>query len=124
MADLLRSAKLASEWTQNEIHAFNIEIQTVDVPTFFNITELPAAAVSDVILNNVRPPAGELSKWDRQFFSYLREAESSEKSALDDFAVFILSLLRYDRFIRTKKKMTFYMGGEANDCSTFFNFCQ
>ncbi|KAF8183451.1 hypothetical protein BJ912DRAFT_1120472 [Pholiota molesta] len=92
MADLIRSAKQASEWTQNEI---------------------PAA--SDVILNNVSPPAGELSKWDRQFFSYLREAESSEKSALDDFAVFILSLLRYDwddRFIRTKKETTSYMGGK------------
>ncbi|KAF8170431.1 hypothetical protein BJ912DRAFT_137102 [Pholiota molesta] len=54
MADLIRSAKQDSEWTQHEIHAFNIElIQTVDVPSFFNITELPTAAVSDVILNNV-----------------------------------------------------------------------
>jgi hypothetical protein len=37
MADLIRSAKQASEWTQNEIRAFNIEIQTVDVPTFLTL---------------------------------------------------------------------------------------
>ncbi|KAF8183432.1 hypothetical protein BJ912DRAFT_1044019 [Pholiota molesta] len=116
-ADRTEDAAMDSEWTQNEICAFNIEVETVDVPTFFNITELPAATVSDVILNNLnlRPPTDKLSKSYRQFFQYLREAETAEESALDDFAAFILSLLHYydkGRFIRREKKTTFYMGGK------------
>lgn len=41
MATLTRSAKLASKWTTNELEAFNITVEDVDLEQFFGITQLP-----------------------------------------------------------------------------------
>lgn len=56
MANLIRSAKSGSDWRQNELVAFNITIQNVDVQTFFGVAQLPQTTVSTVILNNVVAP--------------------------------------------------------------------
>ena len=112
MADISRSAKSGSaNWTTNELLAFNIEVHTVDIASFFNSPELPAAlAVSETILNNQKRPDGPRTKTERQFFQYLKVTEqaTSAKSAVGDFAAFVLRMLDYDdgdRFICRRKKL-------------------
>jgi hypothetical protein len=58
---ILRSAKSGSDWTDNELVAFNITINTVDAATFFGNANLPLSSLSPVILENREMPAGPLA---------------------------------------------------------------
>ncbi|KIL62602.1 hypothetical protein M378DRAFT_80878 [Amanita muscaria Koide BX008] len=116
MAQLIRSAKSGSDWTDNELFAFNIVVQDVDVATFFGAPQLPPTTVSPVVLNNTfRPaPPAVISKEDRLFFKYLDRANIGEKAAVDDFAGHILRMLNFDdndRSIATKRELSFTMCG-------------
>ena len=117
MAKVILSAKSGSDWTENELHAFNIWVASVGTAQFFGNTVLPPAAISPAILNHAHMPPGPISKDDRLFFEYLTDAErssSSEESAVDDFAAHILRMLDYDnqdRRIRTRKEIPFVMSG-------------
>src|SRR6266542_500445 len=98
MAKVIRSAKSGHDWTENELHAFNIRVASVGTAQFFGNTVLPPAAISPAILNNVQMPPGPILKDDRLFFEYLMDTEksSSEESAVDDFVAHILRMLDYD----------------------------
>jgi len=117
MANLIRSAKSGSDWTQNDLRAFNITIQRVDSTVFFGSPDLPQPAVSQVVLQNERKPNNvQLDKPDRQFFSLLNAAERGfEESAVDDFAVHVFRMMGYDdngdRIIRTRKAIQLFMCG-------------
>ncbi|KAF9479487.1 hypothetical protein BDN70DRAFT_834440 [Pholiota conissans] len=128
MADLLRSAASGGNWTTKELLAFNIRVVDANLLVFFGSTELPAvsANISATILNNLDMPDGNLSKTDRHFFQYLKAAEqsSSKESAVCDFAAFILGMLDYDdedRYIRTRKEISFDMAGQRVDAKA--NMC-
>jgi len=117
MANLLRSAKSGNNWTANELLAYNIEVQHATTTAFFNTVDLPETSVSETILNNLQEPAGPLSKIERKFFQLMADVEypCAEVAAVNDFAVFLLSLLDYDhddRRLHTDKEMTFYMAGQ------------
>ena len=123
MAKVILSAKSGSDWTENELHAFNIWVASVGTTQFFGHTVLPPAAISPTILNNAQMPPGPISKDDRLFFDYLMDAERalSEESAVDDFAAHILRTLDYDnqdRRIRTRKEIPFIMSGCRVDAKT------
>ncbi|TFK78742.1 hypothetical protein K466DRAFT_506815 [Polyporus arcularius HHB13444] len=45
MANRIRSAKSGSDWTENDLAAYNIQIQYQDAPTFFGVDHLPPPAV-------------------------------------------------------------------------------
>jgi len=118
MANILLSAKSGSSWTDNELTAFNIQVDTVDAATFFNMEQLPHPLVSPVILLNERRPQGPLVKDDRLFFHYMRDAEKGEESLVDDFAAFILGMFGYDepeRIIHQRKEISFIMCGMEVD---------
>ncbi|TEB26191.1 hypothetical protein FA13DRAFT_1610377, partial [Coprinellus micaceus] len=117
MAQLLRSAKSGNDWSDNELFAFNISIQDVDVATFFGVPgpQLPPTTVSPVILNNTHrpPPPAVISKEDRPFFRYLERANTHE-AAVNDFAGHILRMLDFDdsdRSIATRRELSFTMCG-------------
>ena len=118
MANLLRFAKSGNDWTANELLAYNIEVQHATSTTaFFNTVDLPETSVSETILNNLQEPAGPLSKIERKFFQLMEDVEylGTEAATVNDFAVFLLSLLDYDhddRRLHTDKEMTFYMAGQ------------
>jgi hypothetical protein len=76
MANLIRIAKSGSEWTGNELLAFNIRVANANTASFFNTTQLPPAHVSDTILDNIHTPGGQLQKEDRLFFRYLELVET------------------------------------------------
>ncbi|TFK38810.1 hypothetical protein BDQ12DRAFT_712739 [Crucibulum laeve] len=123
MATLIRSAKSGSNWAPNDLRAFNIQVIRQDAPTFFGQQELPIPQnISPIIWNNVAAPPGiQLSKVEQHFFAYLEDAmrmPPGEESLVDDFAVFLLSMLDYDngyRVVHTRKEMSFYMCGSRVD---------
>jgi len=114
MTHFIRSAKSGSDWTENELFAFNIIIQDVDVATFFGVPHLPSTTVSPVILNNALQPDFPISKDDRLFFRYLERANIGEKATVDDFAGHILRMLNFDdegKLIASKRELSFTMCG-------------
>jgi len=114
MANIVLSAKSGSDWTENELTAFNIRVDTVNAATFFNTAQLPAPLVSPVILTNEKRPQGPIPKHARLFFHYMKDAVTGEKSLVDDFAAFLLRMFEYgepDRVIRQRKEVFFVMCG-------------
>jgi len=123
MASLLRSAKSGSDWSDNELLAFNIRVVDASITAFFNTPELPPPTVSATILNNMDKPDGPLMKDDHLFFQYMRLVENprSPESRVDDFAAFILRILNYnneDRVICQRTKISFPMAGQRVDAKT------
>lgn len=122
MTTLIRSTKSGSEWTKNDLRAYNITVTLQNVSTFFGTPTLPQSSVHQIILDNKEyHPNGIADKNDRNFFFYLEEAMAispGEKSAVDDFAAHLLALLGYDdanRFIRQQKNIPLFMcGGETH----------
>lgn len=119
MANLLRSAKSGSDWSDNELLAFNIQVVDASIAVFFNAPELPQPTVSSTILNNMDKPDGPLVKDDRLFFQYmgLVEKPRSPESRVDDFAAFILRILNYDnedRIICQRTKISFPWPGSVS----------
>jgi len=118
MSKIVLSAKSGSDWTDNELTAFNIQVDTAESATFFNTVQLPAPNVSPVILTNEARPQGILAKGDRLFFHYMRDAAKGEESSVDDFAAFILGMFNYDepdRVIHNRKELSFIMCGAVVD---------
>jgi hypothetical protein len=127
MATLIRSTKPGSDWTRNELLAYNIRVTTQDVASFFGNPTLPQPAVHQVILiNEAYPPNGIADKDDRKFFFYLEEAMGVstvplEESAVDDFAAHVLGLLGFDladRFIRQRKDIPLFICGGQTHAKT------
>jgi len=50
MANIIRSAKSGSDWTQNELDSYNIRISFQNATTFFNTPPLPGPTVNQEVL--------------------------------------------------------------------------
>ena len=123
MATLLRSAKSGSDWSDNELLAFNIRVVDASNAAFFNNPQLHPPVVSETILNNMNKPDGPLTKDDRLFFQYMGLVENprSPESRVDDFAAFVLHILNYDdedRVICQRTEISFPMAGQRVDAKT------
>lgn len=114
MANFIRSAKSGSEWTADELVAYNITVESVDAEAFFGQTALPPATVSPLILDSLDMPL-DANRSERDFFKYMEDAMISEESHVDDFAVILLRLADYDvgkRIIHSRKELGFMMSGQ------------
>jgi hypothetical protein len=121
MANIIRSAKSGSDWTINEIKAYNIVVTLhQDVATFFGHPIRPQPSVHPVILNNENYPVGGIQDTnDRMFFYYLDEVMTAispgEESAVNDFSANLLTMLQYNapdnRYIRQRKDIPFFICG-------------
>jgi hypothetical protein len=126
MANIIRSAKPGSEWTINEINAYNIVVTLQDVATFFGHPILPQPSVHQVILDNKGYPVGGIEDvHDRMFFYYLDEVMGippGEESAVDDFSANLLTMLQYiapdNRYIRQQKDIPFFICGTDSHAKT------
>ncbi|KAF8909712.1 hypothetical protein CPB84DRAFT_1673391 [Gymnopilus junonius] len=125
MANLIRTAKSGSDWTGNELLAFNIRVENANTAAFFNRPELPPVDMSDTILDNTEKPEEPLQKDDRLFFRYLGlvEKPQSPESHVDDFAAFILRIFNYDsddqdRVICQRPEFSFPMAGQRVDAKS------
>lgn len=114
MANVIPSAKSGSDWTDNELTAFNIQVNTIDAATFFNTAQLLAPLVPLMILTNEKRPQGFVTKPARLFFQYMKDAVTGEESLVVDFAAFLLGMFEYDepdRVIHQQKEVSFVMCG-------------
>ena len=115
MANIIRSPKHGRDWTKNDLRAFNIEVVSENVATFFENADLPPPNISPSILAHETYPAAGLPTDDRLFFDLLDEVMHPcpvEKSAVDDFAVHLLRLLGYaepNRYFVTQKDIPLHM---------------
>ena len=122
MAELIRTAKSASNWTRNELQAYNISVVDTDVATFFGDPKLPALTTVDpIILNHRNRPAGiVLSNATRLFFHHLGSAmgqngNQANEANVDDFALHLLRSFDYDggnRAVHQQQPIRFMMCGE------------
>ncbi|KAK6974770.1 hypothetical protein R3P38DRAFT_3411506 [Favolaschia claudopus] len=122
MSRIILSAKSGSDWTDNELHALNITVETLNTDSFFGSSSLPTSTVDPVLLANVKRPSGPLSKSSRLFFRYLEDAAGAfplgtpAESAVDDFAAFLLSMMDYDepeRIVHQRLEIGFLMCGQS-----------
>ena len=97
MASLLRSAKSGSDWGTIGILAYNIDIQFQDAATLFGVNPLPQPAVDNEVL--MRLDADDMTNDSNyRFVRYMDLAMDpvpTEESAVDDFAVHLLTMLGY-----------------------------
>ncbi|KAJ7457269.1 hypothetical protein B0H11DRAFT_2199785 [Mycena galericulata] len=112
------SPKSGSDWTENELNALNVTIETLDPISFFG-SPLPAPTVDPIFLNNLKRPSGQISKDNRLFFRYLEDATGSFPSGSPaesavDFVAFLLKIMDYDepeRVVHQRQEIGFLMCG-------------
>ncbi|KIJ07131.1 hypothetical protein PAXINDRAFT_38846, partial [Paxillus involutus ATCC 200175] len=117
MANIIRSAKAGSEWTQNELDAYNIKLSFQNATTFFNTPVLPEPTVNQEVLTTVSADDTVIEDNYRlltQLDLAMLPAEAGE-SAVDDFAVELFHALGYThrpRAVRTRKEIRLLICGE------------
>jgi hypothetical protein len=97
MANLLRTPKPVSDWSDYELKAFNISIVPASYETFFGVQELPSSPFANsVILNSRYEPDNTdgLSEDEANFF-FLLSADGG--SALGDLTAFLLRLFGFQQ---------------------------
>ncbi|KZT00684.1 uncharacterized protein LAESUDRAFT_687714 [Laetiporus sulphureus 93-53] len=123
MANLVRSAKSGSDWTDNDLDAYNIQIRFEDAATFFGTDNLPLPAVDEEILTTqeaedmVHDNNAELIN----LLDLAMKPRSAEDSAVVDFAVQLFRQLGYakrHRVARTRKDIPLFICGEWRHAKT------
>ena len=116
MANLIRSAKSGSVWTQAELDAYNITIVSENAATFFGLTVLPQPHIDQELLDN-QDAANMTADKNAELINLLDLAmvPSEEESAVVDFAVELFKALGYvrrHRVARTRKDIPLLICGE------------
>lgn len=125
MANLIRTSKSGSDWTPNDLLAYNIRVEYQDSQTFFGTANLPQPNVDDEIL--IAPDAAATQHDDP--YALLRSMDLAmagrhgEESAVDDFVVQLFRILRYTgrdvgRVVRTRKDLQFWVCGQERHAQT------
>jgi hypothetical protein len=127
--NIIRTCKPGSEWTLNELNSYRIVVRNQDEVDFFNrsldnedISDVPKDVLeSELILERIR----EASRDDGSYnlLKYIRLAarvHEKEESAVDDFSVELLRILKYDKIgtIRTRKDILLLMCGTYTHAKT------
>ncbi|KAK6981674.1 hypothetical protein R3P38DRAFT_2913785 [Favolaschia claudopus] len=97
MANLIRSSKSGSDWSVNELLAYNIQVEAISPQAFFGEAN-PSLAYLDP--NILSAPAGSedanLSDSTSRYLGYLDlAANATQESLIDDFARETLNLLGF-----------------------------
>jgi hypothetical protein len=123
MASIIVSAKSGSDWTENELTAFNINIVGQDSAEFFGVSPLPEPSVPPAILTTttatVALAANDGATWEFLFF--MGRAMSGPEANVDAFALELLRLMRYRTFGRVvtcNVNLTFTMCGKECHAQT------
>jgi hypothetical protein len=108
--DSLIRAKSGSDWTENDLRAYNIQIQCPDVATFFGDPNLRLPEVDEILTTleaedmSSTPNARLIRLLDRAMIP----APDREESAVRDFAVQLFDILGYkggNIITRTRRSM-------------------
>ena len=101
MANLIRSAKSGSDWTTNDLLAYNIRVSSQIPDKFYGI---PLPTVADLSTLDRHLVSGTLSTQGLsdetyrllQYLDLASRANVGQESAVDDFAREILRVLEYE----------------------------
>jgi hypothetical protein len=118
MDSLMRSAKSGSDWTENDLRAYNIQIRCEDVATFFGDPNLRLPEVDEEILTTLE--AEDMSSTPNTRLIRLLDramipAPDREESAVRDFAVQLFDILGYkggNIIPRTRRSIPYLICGE------------
>ena len=122
MANLVRSAKSGSDWTTNELSAYNISIVEQDQHAFFG-GPLPAYAGPAGFVQH----EGRVQGLDATSLALVKRLDlaakiiEGEESAVDDFAAELLRAMGYETeqtVIRTRKNIRLLMCGQQVHAKT------
>ena len=123
MTSFLRSPKSGSDWGPSDLSAYNIHIEFQDAATFFGVNPLPQPAVANEVLT--RLDADDMTNDSHyKFVRYMNLAMDpvpGEESAVDDFAVCLLTLLGFvprPRMTRTRADIPLIICGEQHHAKT------
>jgi hypothetical protein len=119
MANVPRTPKSGSDWTDAELHANNIIVEYQDAATFFGVDPLPQPAVAGELLNRLTADemVDEANYKVLQYMDMAMNRVPESESAVTDFAVHLLSLLGYvprPRIARTRVDIPLTICGQ--DC--------
>lgn len=125
MANLIRSARSGSKWTQHDLTAYRINVVPTTLQNFFGIPAFPALPVTysqAILLNLNHPPPGPipLSEQEEDFFMHMSNVEDprSTESSVDAFFLWLYSSggpVQYSgngRGASQKRELRFWMSGE------------
>jgi hypothetical protein len=118
MDSLIRSAKSGSDWTENDLRAYNIQIRCEGVATFFGDPNLRLPEVNEEILTTLE--AEDMSSTPNTRLIRLLDramipAPDREESAVRDFAVQLFDILGYkggNIITRTRRSIPYLICGE------------
>jgi hypothetical protein len=108
MANLIRSAKSGSDWSSNELLAYNIEIKDSDEREFFGNDMLPYEAVD------------ETSSEYKKLMMLLNLVSRGQESAVDDFSRKLLEILQFERegsVISSRFNIPLTISGDRTKCA-------
>ncbi|KAI0770725.1 hypothetical protein C8Q74DRAFT_1277265 [Fomes fomentarius] len=100
MANLIRSAKSGSEWSENDSEVYNIDIQLKDTPTFYVVNNLPPSVQDQEVLTTQNAEDMVSDRNAELILDLAMKPATANGSAVDDFAVEFFRLLGYVRHHR------------------------
>jgi hypothetical protein len=122
MASIIRSAKSGSDWTTNDLLAYNIRVSSQSPDEFYGVPLPTGADLSTLdphLVSGTLSTEG-LSDETQRLLLYLdlaSRANAGQESAIDDFAREILRVLRYERrgiLLRSRYAIPFLICGDPN----------
>jgi hypothetical protein len=122
MANLIRSAKSGSDWTRNDLLAYNIKISPQPPDQFYG-QPLPAVeSLNSFDPNLLSATLGTQGLSDEtfrllQYLDLASRANSGQESAVDDFAKEILRTLGYEKrglLLRSRYALPLLISGDPN----------
>jgi len=125
MANIIRTAKSGSDWTVNELDAYNITIVPQNSSTFFGRDILPLP--NHHLDLTERLTADEMENEDSyqvvRYMDLAMDPIPGEESAVDDFAMHLLRTMGYagraiGRDLRSRKDIPFLICGEWKHAKT------
>ncbi|KAI9459996.1 hypothetical protein HD554DRAFT_1605116 [Boletus coccyginus] len=125
MANVIRSSKPGSDWTPNDLIAYNIRVVYQDFATFFGSSNTPDPQVNEVLTAQLAAQdVATVQSDDAYMFLRTMDLAMSPhpggESVADDFAVVLFRLLRYtgravDRVARARKDLLIWVCGEERN---------
>lgn len=124
MAKLIRNYKSGSDWTENDLTAYNIKVENnSDDLDFFGHT-ISSASLDDIPQSILEGTTVDADDEGYDFMTYLDMAMQREESAVDDFMMELMRMLGYrgkGRIIRARKNINLFMCGHYTHAKT--NVC-
>jgi len=118
--NFIRSAKSGSDWTENELLAYNIKVSRQESQQFFGRELGSIDHLDPNLLSTVKPSiATHLAKETYRFLTYLdlaSHANVGQESATDDFGKNLLEIMGYDEpgtIVRSRYHIPLTISGET-----------